>query len=65
MSRIGILTFHSANNFGALLQAVSLQKTIIEHGGTECELISQSLFIRIIQLAHSKVSIRKLLLKAY
>ena len=35
MSRIGILTFHSANNFGALLQAVSLQKTIIEHGGTE------------------------------
>lgn len=40
MSRIGILTFHSANNFGALLQAVSLQKTIIEHGGTECELIN-------------------------
>ena len=35
-----ILTFHSANNFGALLQAVSLQKTIIEHGGTECELIN-------------------------
>ena len=40
MSRIGILTFHSANNFGALLQAVSLQKIIIEHGGTECELIN-------------------------
>lgn len=40
MSRIGILTFHSANNFGALLQAVSLQKTIIERGCAECELIN-------------------------
>lgn len=40
MSRIGILTFHSANNFGALLQAVSLQKTIIDLGRTECELIN-------------------------
>lgn len=40
MSRIGILTFHSANNFGALLQAVSLQKTITERGYAECELIN-------------------------
>ena len=39
MNRVGILTFHSANNFGALLQAVSLQKTIIERGNVECELI--------------------------
>ena len=39
MKRVGILTFHSANNFGALLQAVSLQKTIVEHGNLECELI--------------------------
>lgn len=39
MSRVGILTFHSANNFGALLQAISLQKTIIERGNIECELI--------------------------
>ena len=40
MSRIGILTFHSANNFGALLQTVSLQKTITERGDVECELIN-------------------------
>lgn len=40
MSRIGILTFHSANNFGALLQAISLQKTIIERASAECELIN-------------------------
>lgn len=39
MKRVGILTFHSANNFGALLQAVSLQKTIVERGNSECELI--------------------------
>lgn len=39
MNRVGILTFHSANNFGALLQAVSLQKTIMERGNVECELI--------------------------
>lgn len=39
MKRVGILTFHSANNFGALLQAVSLQKTIMERGNVECELI--------------------------
>ena len=39
MNRVGILTFHSANNFGALLQAVSLQKTIVERGNMECELI--------------------------
>lgn len=40
MNKVGILTFHSANNFGALLQAVSLQKTIIERGNAECELIN-------------------------
>lgn len=39
MKKVGILTFHSANNFGALLQAISLQKTIIERGNMECELI--------------------------
>lgn len=39
MKRVGILTFHSANNFGALLQAVSLQKTIVECWNQECELI--------------------------
>lgn len=39
MKRVGILTFHSANNFGALLQAVSLQKTIVERWNLECELI--------------------------
>lgn len=40
MSRVGILTFHSANNFGALLQAVSLQKTITEYDNVECKLIN-------------------------
>lgn len=40
MNRVGILTFHSANNFGALLQAISLQKTIAKHDGVECELIN-------------------------
>lgn len=39
MSRVGILTFHSANNFGALLQAVSLQNLIREHRDIDCELI--------------------------
>ena len=40
MKRVGILTFHSANNFGALLQAVSLQKTVMERGNVECELVN-------------------------
>lgn len=47
MSKVGILTFHSANNFGALLQTVSLQNTIKEHGNTDCELINyEPQFIR-------------------
>lgn len=47
MSKVGILTFHSANNFGALLQAVSLQNTIKEHGNTDCEMINyEPQFIR-------------------
>lgn len=40
MNKVGILTFHSANNFGALLQAVSLQKTIAEYDDVECKLIN-------------------------
>lgn len=40
MSKIGILTFHSANNFGALLQAISLQNTINELGDDDCKLIN-------------------------
>ena len=39
MKQVGILTFHCANNFGALLQAVSLQRTIISRENGDCELI--------------------------
>lgn len=47
MSKVGILTFHSANNFGALLQAVSLQNTIKELANADCELINyEPQFIR-------------------
>lgn len=36
--KIGIMTFHRANNFGAVLQAYALQESIISLG-TECEII--------------------------
>ncbi len=35
---IGILTFHESGNYGAVLQAYALNKTINEHGN-ECEII--------------------------
>lgn len=39
MKKIGILTFHTANNFGAVLQAMSLCNRLSELSGSECELI--------------------------
>ena len=39
---IGILTFHMANNFGAMLQAYALQKTLLEMG-THCEILDYRL----------------------
>ena len=36
--RIGILTFHNANNYGAVLQAYGLQQTI-RLLGHDCEIV--------------------------
>jgi hypothetical protein len=36
--KAGIITFHSAHNYGAVLQAYAL-KTVIEKLGLECEII--------------------------
>ena len=37
--RIGILTFHMAHNFGAMLQAYALVKSIENLGVNKCEII--------------------------
>lgn len=39
MKRIGILTFHRAHNYGSVLQAYALQKTIESLGECVCEII--------------------------
>ena len=39
MKKIGILTFHSANNFGAVLQATSLMNVLRANNEVSCELI--------------------------
>lgn len=39
MGNIGILTFHSANNYGAVLQAVSLMRAVQKTTNTTCEII--------------------------
>lgn len=47
MVRVGILTFHSANNFGALLQTVSLYRIISGYENIDCEIIKyEPQFIR-------------------
>ena len=38
MARVGLITFHRAINYGAVLQTYALQKTIQAHGG-ECRVI--------------------------
>lgn len=38
MNKIGLLTFHSSDNYGALLQTYALQRTI-EYLGGECEVL--------------------------
>ncbi len=40
MKRIGILTFHYADNYGAVLQAYALQKTLNTFEGYEAEIIN-------------------------
>lgn len=40
MKKVGILTFHYANNYGAVLQAYALRKKINDLGGYEAELIN-------------------------
>ena len=35
MKKIGIITFHSAHNYGAMLQVYALQKKINEYGKAE------------------------------
>ena len=37
--KVGILTFHAAHNFGSMLQAYALQKTV-EKTGNICEIIN-------------------------
>lgn len=39
MTKIGILTFHSANNFGAVLQATSLSNILRDNENVLCEVI--------------------------
>lgn len=39
--KVGIITFHKVNNYGAVLQAYALQKTI-QRLGCECEIIDYS-----------------------
>lgn len=38
MKKIGIITFHRADNYGAVLQAVALQRAIIRLG-YRCEIV--------------------------
>lgn len=40
MQKIGILTFHSACNYGAFLQAMSLQNYITSQSGVDCSVIN-------------------------
>lgn len=68
MSKVGILTFHSANNFGALLQAVSLQSVIKDKINGDCELINyepsfihKDYSINPFKSKHPKVILKKLL----
>lgn len=39
MKKIGILTFHNADNVGAVLQAFALQKTLIDKFGVDAEIV--------------------------
>jgi hypothetical protein len=39
--KVGIITFHKVNNYGAVLQAYALQKTI-QNLGVECDIINYS-----------------------
>lgn len=39
MKKVGIMTFHRALNYGAVLQAYALQKTISSFNGVECEVV--------------------------
>lgn len=39
MSKTGILTYHKANNLGAVLQAYALQKTLNENLNQNAEII--------------------------
>ena len=38
MKKIGIITFHRAKNYGAVLQAYALQHTL-EQLGSDCEIV--------------------------
>ncbi len=37
--KVGLMTFHRANNYGAVLQAYALQEAVKEVGPAECEII--------------------------
>ena len=40
MKRVGIITYHYAYNFGAMMQAYALKKTVEELTGYEVEIIN-------------------------
>ena len=66
--KIGIVTFHDVVNYGGVLQAYALQRTIIERYGVQCEIIDyqnrhfyeQYKPISISLLKHPKSLVRKL-----
>lgn len=40
MRKIGIVTFHKAHNYGAMLQAYALEKKLISKGKNDVEIIN-------------------------
>ena len=38
MKKVGIITFHGAKNYGAVLQAYALQRSV-EELGNECDIV--------------------------
>ncbi|MDK0881994.1 polysaccharide pyruvyl transferase family protein [Clostridium perfringens] len=39
MKKVGIITFHGADNYGSVLQTYALQKTILKYENYKCEII--------------------------
>lgn len=59
MKKIGIITFHRAKNYGAVLQAYALQHTL-EQLGSNCEIVD--LNVKISTMATNRFSLAKLIL---